>query len=64
MATNEEVATQLRTMKGRLDYAVLQLQREARFLTPTNPGNRRFYRAFETTTEVRDELALLLKELP
>lgn len=51
-----EIATQ----KGRLDYAVLQMGREAKFLPEGNPENRRFHRAFSCVKEVRDALEVLL----
>lgn len=47
-----EIAAQRR----RLDYAVLQLSREAKFLPEWNPENERFHRAFGVVTEVRDKL--------
>jgi hypothetical protein len=51
-------------LKGRLDYAVLQLAREAKFLPEWKPENKRFYRALGTVTEVRDGLEILIGELP
>lgn len=50
----------LLVQKRRLDYAVLQLTREAKFLPESKPENRRFHRAFATVTEVRDTLEGLL----
>jgi len=58
--TSETLHAQLR----RLDYAVLQLTREAKFLPEAKPENRRFHRAYACVTEVRDELQGLLYRQP
>jgi hypothetical protein len=47
-----EVEVQVR----RLDYAVMQLEREAKFLPEWKPENRRFHRAYVAVKEVRDAL--------
>lgn len=62
--TNEQVRAELAMQKGRLDYAVLQLAREAKFLPEHKPENARFHRAFNTVVGVRDALEILLGELP
>jgi hypothetical protein len=62
--SNEQVRAELAMQKGRLDYAVLQLAREAKFLPKHKPENARFHRAFETVSSVRDGLDILLGELP
>jgi hypothetical protein len=56
MAEIEELKAQVRDQRRRLDYAVMQLEREAQFLPEWKPENRRFNRAFKVVTEVRDEL--------
>ena len=58
--TAEERA-ELERLKGRLDYAVLQLAREGKFLPADRPENRRFHRAFTCITEVRDDLEEVLR---
>jgi len=63
MTPEEELALlkeTLATQTRRLDYAVLQLTREAKFLPESKPENRRFHRAYSTVTEVRDALAGML----
>lgn len=56
----EEELAQLKQIvaaqQRRLDYAVLQLSREAKFLPESRPENRRFYRAFEVVVEVNETL--------
>lgn len=47
-----EIAAQRR----RLDYAVLQLSREAKFLSDRKPEHARVLRAYSVVTEVRDKL--------
>lgn len=47
---------EIRAQRRRLDYVVLQLSREAKFLPEWKPENKRFYRAYSAVTEVRDEL--------
>lgn len=58
--TPEEEVQQLKALlhqqARRLDYAVMQLEREAKFMPKWKPENRRFYRAYDTVTEVRDTL--------
>ena len=58
--TREALHAQLR----RLDYAALQLTREAKFMHRHNPEHRRFFRAYDTVTEVRDDLQGLLDRQP
>lgn len=53
---DDETRDALRIQKGRLDYAVLQLGREAGF----EPNNRRLQRGYITVVEVRDEMERLL----
>jgi hypothetical protein len=48
----QQVAVQAK----RLDYVVLQLAREAKFLPEYKPENKRFHRALNTVVEVRDAL--------
>lgn len=62
--TNEEVRAEVAAQKRRLDYAVLQLAREAKFLPKYKPENARFHRAFDAVAETRDALDALLWELP
>jgi len=60
MTPEEELARlkeALAVQTRRLDYAVLQLTREAKFLPESKLENRRFHRAYATVTEVRDTLA-------
>ena len=40
----------------RLDYAVLQMEREAKFKRAGRPEDARFLRAFGVVSEVRDAL--------
>lgn len=57
----EEEIARLRTLVAvqarRLDYAFIQLEREAKFLPKNKPENRRFYRALNVVEEVRDTLS-------
>lgn len=62
--TSEEVRAEVAAQKRRLDYVVLQLAREAKFLPQSKPENRRFYRAFDAVADTRDALETLLGELP
>ena len=63
--TDEEYIARLKAQiaeqERRLDYAVMQLNREAKFLPTWKPENARFYRALGCVTEVRDSLAELAR---
>lgn len=62
MSEVEELKAQVREQRRRLDYAVLQLGREAKFLQEGMPEHRRFHRAFSCVKEVRDELGKIASE--
>jgi hypothetical protein len=47
---------EIRAQRRRLDYAVLQMEREAKFKMGGRPEDARFLRAFGVVTEVRDKL--------
>jgi hypothetical protein len=53
---NERLRQQIEAQARRLDYAVMQLDREAKFLPEWKPENRRFHRAYTVVAEVRDAL--------
>jgi hypothetical protein len=60
MSPEEEELAQLRSVVAaqgrRLDYAVMLLAREAKFLPEWKPENARFHRALTAVSEVRDAL--------
>lgn len=62
MASNPIDRGELTRQSKRLDYAVLQLAREAKFRPKWNRENERFHRGFDTLVEVRDALYALLED--
>ena len=62
MSEMADLKAKIREQQRRLDYAVLQMGREAKFMPESNPENRRFYRAFSCVKEVRDELGVIANE--
>lgn len=57
--TEEELRLELDRLKGRLDYAVLQLEREAKFMPKWKIETKRFHRAHDCVREVRDDMEKL-----
>jgi hypothetical protein len=53
---NDRLRAEIQTQARRLDYAVMLLSREAKFLPTWKPETQRFHRAFGVVTEVRDAL--------
>lgn len=43
-------------LRNRLGYVRLQLQKEAKFLHRWKPENNRFYRAYDTLSEIIDQI--------
>lgn len=48
----KKMQTEALRLQRRLEYAELQLAREAKFLPRYKPENDRFYRAYDTCSEV------------
>lgn len=60
MSPEEELAqlkVHVATQAQRLQYALMQLDREAKFLPKWKPENNRFHRAHEVIAEVHASLA-------
>ena len=55
----EKMRQEARRLERRLAYVELQLSKEGKFLPRSIPENKRFYRAYDTCTEVRIDLGHL-----
>lgn len=54
--SEQELRAEIDRLSQRLDYVVLQLEREAKFMPTWKPETRRFHRAYDCVREVRDDM--------
>lgn len=57
--SEEELRLEIRKLVRRLDYAVMQLEREAKFQPTWKIETKRFHRAYDCVREVRDDMEKL-----